>query len=345
MTIDEPEYRQELEAWEESRDGLVDALRALQRAGFEEDWRSRSLPLVQEALPSIRQVLGALSIEEVEHGLQPFLGAEAFQAARAPVFVARYNQPYAISLADSGALIHYSVDLDGLWPLVLHERLHRMNPSRDILALYRDVGARNAYLGRRQKAIQDTFHEGIEEELVLAAELLAAERLGLMTRERALRRALTAFGGAPVAALLYDRLRLGLFPGSCFLEEAGIALEELAAAGDADLEYAALVYPVSGTLGFRLELREGRLLVAAVAPEGAASRAGILVGDELVAIDGVPPSHSLQETMSRLVGPPGTAVSLRLASPDGRLREVPLRREPFPGLPTRSSSGRATCPT
>ncbi|WP_149536925.1 S41 family peptidase [Siccirubricoccus phaeus] len=92
-------------------------------------------------------------------------------------------------------------------------------------------------------------------------------------------------------------------------------------------------------LGFSLAAGRGRaVVVAALAPDGPAARAGLRPGDRLLAVEGVPVSaRNLAEAALLLEGPAGTPVALRLAR--GRRRfEVLLHR--IPHLPEPLSAER-----
>ena len=83
----------------------------------------------------------------------------------------------------------------------------------------------------------------------------------------------------------------------------------------------------------------GVLLVPDVAPitiqaplnGGPAERAGLGVGDRILAVDGVDLSRITPEDATRaarehLIGPAGSAVTLEVSGPDGAIREVDLKR-------------------
>jgi hypothetical protein len=79
-------------------------------------------------------------------------------------------------------------------------------------------------------------------------------------------------------------------------------------------------------VGIQIERRDGAARVVAVAVGSPADRAGIRVGDEVVAVDGMPiESGRLIELSRRLEGPPGSRVRLTLRR-DGIARELQLRR-------------------
>jgi carboxyl-terminal processing protease len=94
-------------------------------------------------------------------------------------------------------------------------------------------------------------------------------------------------------------------------------------------------------LGLRLGAggRGGRdVIVAALAPDGAASLAGIRVGDRVLAVDGVPVSaRNLAFAASLLEGPTDTEVELRIER-NGRRRAVLLERSLAPAVAVRSET-------
>ena len=95
---------------------------------------------------------------------------------------------------------------------------------------------------------------------------------------------------------------------------------------------------VSG-VGLQLGIRKGDTAIEVIAPlEGSpAAEAGIVSGSVLLQVDGVSTeSLGLESTAARLRGAAGTEVLLQLRSPDGRAKEVVLRRREVDLLPVRS---------
>lgn len=81
-------------------------------------------------------------------------------------------------------------------------------------------------------------------------------------------------------------------------------------------------------IGVEIEDREGKIIVRDVFEESPAQRAGIRVGDMLVAVDGIPVDElGLDGVVQHVRGPEGTTVTLRLARPGtGQPIEVTLVR-------------------
>jgi len=95
---------------------------------------------------------------------------------------------------------------------------------------------------------------------------------------------------------------------------------------------------VSG-VGLQLGIRQDDTAVVVIAPlEGSpAAEAGITSGSEVLRVDGVSSAElGLESTAARLRGPIGTSVLLELRPPEGRPREVELRRRQVDLLPVRS---------
>ncbi len=88
-----------------------------------------------------------------------------------------------------------------------------------------------------------------------------------------------------------------------------------------------------GGIGAVLRFRaaEGVLQVAEAPEGGAAARAGVVVGDVVVAIDGEPVAHlSTEAVVTRLRGQVGTRVVLRVRR-GLDAREVTVERAPYRG--------------
>ena len=67
-------------------------------------------------------------------------------------------------------------------------------------------------------------------------------------------------------------------------------------------------------------------MVTLVQPSGPAGRAGIVVGDRVLLIDGKAPEN-LADAVTRVRGPLGTQVEIRIQRADGGVLDARLRRE------------------
>lgn len=81
-------------------------------------------------------------------------------------------------------------------------------------------------------------------------------------------------------------------------------------------------------IGVTVSLQEeGGLLLQTVYPEGPAEKAGLLVGERIVAVDGIAlESLTLEEATALIQGEEGSKVTLTVEGPDGARREVTLGR-------------------
>jgi C-terminal processing protease CtpA/Prc len=89
----------------------------------------------------------------------------------------------------------------------------------------------------------------------------------------------------------------------------------------------------TGSIGAILakDNRDGRVFVREVPPDMAAGRGGVLVDDEVVAVDGHPVRGMTKEDLHRaLAGKVGTKVKIQI-SRNGEMREVLLERGPLKG--------------
>jgi len=83
-----------------------------------------------------------------------------------------------------------------------------------------------------------------------------------------------------------------------------------------------------GGIGVVIALKGGAIDIVSVVPSTPAARAGIRMGDELVAIDGTPmQGHALDDVSSRMRGNVGTNVELRVARTNEKPFAVTLTRE------------------
>jgi C-terminal processing protease CtpA/Prc len=84
-----------------------------------------------------------------------------------------------------------------------------------------------------------------------------------------------------------------------------------------------------GVIGVAVQGKPDFRVIASVVPDGPAARAGIRVGDQIVAIGYVPTSkiQSVEEFLRKVSGPPGSEIELQLKRPQtDSLIRVRLRR-------------------
>ncbi|HEY8486027.1 MAG TPA: S41 family peptidase, partial [Limnochordales bacterium] len=79
-----------------------------------------------------------------------------------------------------------------------------------------------------------------------------------------------------------------------------------------------------------VQTEAGEVLVRGVVPGGPAARAGVRRGERIASVDGQPTAgRSLDEVALSIRGQPQTTVRLELVGPDGRRRELLLKRQPY----------------
>jgi carboxyl-terminal processing protease len=96
-----------------------------------------------------------------------------------------------------------------------------------------------------------------------------------------------------------------------------------------------------GVIGVSVRGAPDFRVIASVSPDGPAARAGIRVGDQIVAIGNVPTSkmRNVQEFLRKVSGPPGSDIELQLKCPQNdsllrvRLRRVALATLEPPKIP------------
>ena len=83
-----------------------------------------------------------------------------------------------------------------------------------------------------------------------------------------------------------------------------------------------------GGIGVVISLKDSAVDIVSVVPSTPAARAGIRMGDELIAIDGVPMrGHTLDDVSGRMRGSVGTAVTLTLGRAAAKPVDIDLTRE------------------
>jgi C-terminal processing protease CtpA/Prc len=81
----------------------------------------------------------------------------------------------------------------------------------------------------------------------------------------------------------------------------------------------------SGTVGAGFSEDRGWVSVAWLTPDGPAARAGMLVGDRLLAVDGLA-VRNRQEAEQRTKGAPGSPVQLQIRRAEGAEQQLQLTR-------------------
>ena len=83
-----------------------------------------------------------------------------------------------------------------------------------------------------------------------------------------------------------------------------------------------------GGIGISVDMRDRRIYVESVYPDGPADRAGVKPGDIITAVEGRPVrGHSISVSLDALTGEPGSVVNVRFKTPDQPSRELSLERE------------------
>jgi len=304
---------------------------------------------------------GALRAEtrrELEAALRPIDAArfrallEAYSGRPVPdgrlrLYVLAFARPYCFQL--SGFAIGWSKPAGSAPWLLAHELLHKFNPSRAALEHHRRLRA-DPFYARAWDRIYGEYSEGKEEEMVEAAALAVVDELGLLSRQRILRRLKWAYfsprtqqGGQPLAAILFDELRRAPRPTARFDYNAFIeqqlrllapfgrsAVEARSASGaihSSTLErrFREIIRPISGTAGLSLDPAPEGARVKGLLPGRAAALAGLQVGDHVIGINDVRlAGRDLEAILDLLAGPPGAALRLEIER-GGERRRLPLR--------------------
>lgn len=83
-----------------------------------------------------------------------------------------------------------------------------------------------------------------------------------------------------------------------------------------------------GGIGIGVDMRDGRIYVQSVYPQGPADKAGIQTGDLILEVEGRPVrGRRVSESLNALTGEPGSGVRVRFKSIGHSSREVVLERE------------------
>ncbi len=83
-----------------------------------------------------------------------------------------------------------------------------------------------------------------------------------------------------------------------------------------------------GGVGIEVDARFGRLMIISPLPGSPADKAGIMSGDEIIVIDGVPAyTLTIQDAIKMMRGEPGTGVKVKIRRGDSEILEFELVRE------------------
>ncbi len=310
--IDEPAYLRVFEDLEKDVEGVRTILTFLKREGFAEV-RSKKL----DALPLLARVW-LDDLRDRRYAAQLASWIETFTGRSIPdrcmrIYVLVFAQPLSFQLA--GFAVGWSSDPTNANGILVHEFLHKFNPSAANVELMEHLAKEDDFYRDAFDRIYGEFHEGREEEFVEAAARHVIERMW-PCRVRNLRSMKFEFfsektrvGGVPLAAILYEELGKaqvgpGRFDYNTFL---GRALGDLKP-GTIEERYLQVLRPVAGTAG--MVIRENGSIERVF--EGfPAADAGLRAGDMLLQVNAVDVAGwSREEVLDRLAGEPGKQIDL-----------------------------------
>ncbi|MGA3350025.1 MAG: hypothetical protein ABSC33_13460 [Candidatus Sulfotelmatobacter sp.] len=168
--------------YEESRNDLEVAFKALKRIHFEADWRKQALPSVEKARAAVAQDLPKYNVIP---SIESVLGVPR-PSNKITVYLLYYSKPHGIKITGARFLTHYSYPFRVVLRNAIHEMMH---PPYD---LAHDASLRASLQSLRSDAfLMDKVEhhnrsfgynslEGLEEEdCVQALEQILAEPLGM----------------------------------------------------------------------------------------------------------------------------------------------------------------------
>ena len=177
-----PYYDEEQwKVYEDSRPDLKAALQALQRIGFEKDWKQNALPVVEKARAAIIAELPRYNIVPV---IEAKLG-KPLASNRITVYLLYYSEPHGIKITGTRFLTHYSYPFRIVLRNAIHEMMH---PPYDLVhdaELRKDIDSLRGdpYLMNKVEHHDPSFGYNtldglVEEDSVQVLEEVIAEHFG-----------------------------------------------------------------------------------------------------------------------------------------------------------------------
>jgi len=167
--------------YDASRPDLKAALLALQRIGFENDWKQNALPAVEKARAAI---LGELPHYDIVPVIEAKLG-KPLTSNRITVYLLYYSEPHGIKITGTRFLTHYSYPFRIVLRNAIHEMMHPpydlahdRELREDLDSLRGDPFLMNMVEHHDPSFGYNTLDGLVEEDCVQALEEVIAEHFG-----------------------------------------------------------------------------------------------------------------------------------------------------------------------
>lgn len=181
--------------------------RLLRDNGFEEHWRERLLPRIEEYINSIGKSISENDVYEDEYDelLKNISKMKSIdQISKVKVYVSYFSFPLCFKLNDNAFVTNTAIG--NFFSLMAHELMHGFE-SDELAKLYREYMQSNDYLTETYRRLLDEWHSGDEEEFVKAAEYYLSMQTGWWDRDDWMPFAKSNYGGScPVSVIVFDML-------------------------------------------------------------------------------------------------------------------------------------------
>ena len=186
-------------------DGLADKyvkkFSMMKEIGFEQQYKSRILPLVQKEIEAKSQNIIKYNTDNLINQISVLKSQPEVEKAK--IFVSFFSFPTAFTLYKGSFLTCFTANDTDFFSLIAHEQMHGF-ACRETIELYRQYVAHDSYLTEMHKHLIDDMQSGDEEEMVMAAEYYLCLLSGNYAKEELLQYAKTRYNGyCPTSVILF----------------------------------------------------------------------------------------------------------------------------------------------
>lgn len=195
-----------------SRKELIDVIKALKEKGYPEYWQTEIKPIVEEECEELEAKLSAYSVESIITDVDAFLGpdyrSDAFEIT---IYLSYFSLPISYALPGNQSVHSFSktepIDAEGFVSTLIHELLHKLEPSDELKAYYKDLLSKDTFFAEKHDYLINVMKSGDNEDYVIGAEAYLTEKLGVASRENFYDSIQRSHSGSTVIApVIYSQL-------------------------------------------------------------------------------------------------------------------------------------------
>ncbi|MDD2268368.1 MAG: hypothetical protein PHY15_02320 [Eubacteriales bacterium] len=185
-------------------DKYIEKISIMKEIGFEQQYKTRILPLVQKEIEEKSQNIIKYNTVNLFNQISILKSQPLVEKVK--IFVSFFSFPTAFTLYKGNFLTCFTANDTDFFSLIAHEQMHGFACSETI-ELYKQYVAQDSYLTEMHKHLIDDMQSGDEEEMVMAAEYYLCLLAGSYTKEKLLQYAKTRYNGyCPTSVILFHLL-------------------------------------------------------------------------------------------------------------------------------------------